>query len=128
MPELSDRIFSALDDAVAQEVGERLRQVAKNIPPGSGPPALPANFEDSLRRLKMLHAQVKVLVSRTFAGASIAPSAILSLNALQGAPAIETIEAQGSDEGARPTTGPREATPGLARHSKKRATKKKRQA
>ena len=66
MSDLSSRLLNALDDAVAGEVGARLRQAAQNIPPGSGAPALPAHFEQSLQRLRMLHAQVKVIVGKTF--------------------------------------------------------------
>jgi hypothetical protein len=47
MSDLSSRILNALDEAVAQEVGARLRQAAQNVPPGSGAPALPAHFEES---------------------------------------------------------------------------------
>ena len=60
MSDLSSRVLNALDEAVAQEVGARLRQAVQNVPPGSGVPALPAHFEESLQRLKTLYAQVKV--------------------------------------------------------------------
>jgi hypothetical protein len=91
MSALSSRILNALDDAVAAEVGARLRQAAQNVPPGSGAPALPAHFEQSLQRLKTLHAQVKVIVGKTFgdaAGAAIPTNAVLSLTAPQDSPAL----------------------------------------
>jgi hypothetical protein len=74
MSDLPSRILNALDEAVAQEVGARLRQVAQNVPRGSGAPILPDHFEQSLQRLRTLHAQVKVIVRKTFGedGASLA--------------------------------------------------------
>jgi hypothetical protein len=66
MSDLSTRILNALDEAVAQEVGARLRQAAQNVPTGSARPTLPAQFEESLKRLKALYTQVKAIVDRTF--------------------------------------------------------------
>jgi hypothetical protein len=127
MSDLSSRILNALDEAVAQEVGARLRQAAQNVPPGSGAPALPAHFEESLQRLKTLHAQVKVVVHRTFtdAGRGTMPTnAILSLSAPQDSPALK-MDAQASERTARPAVRERQAKHGSAGHSKKRAMKKK---
>ena len=56
MSDLSSRILNALDEAVAAEVGARLRQAAQNVPPGSGAPALSAHFEQDSPALKMLDA------------------------------------------------------------------------
>ena len=87
MSDLSSRILNALDEAVAAEVGARLRQAAQNVPPGGGAPALPAHFEQSLQRLRTLRAQVKVIVGKTFgdaAGAAIPTNAVLNLAAPQG--------------------------------------------
>jgi hypothetical protein len=67
MSDLSSRILAALDEAVAQEVGARLRQAAQNVPSGTSAPVLPKQFEQSLQRLRTLHAQVKVIVGKTFA-------------------------------------------------------------
>ena len=64
MSDLSSRILTALDEAVAQEVGARLRQAAQNVPSGSNAPTLPKQFEQSLQRLRTLHAQVKALLVR----------------------------------------------------------------
>ena len=103
MSDLS-RILNALDEAVAQEVGARLVQAAKNVPPGSGAPALPSHFEESLQRLKTLHAQVKVIVGRTFGDAmsgAIPNSAVLSLTAPQDSPAQKISDAQASERTAR---------------------------
>jgi hypothetical protein len=103
MPDLSSCILNALDDAVAAEVGARLRQAAQNVPPGSGAPALPAHFEQSLQRLRTLHAQVKVIVGKTFgdaAGAAIPTNAVLSLTAPQDSPALKMLDA--SERTARP--------------------------
>jgi len=38
MSDLSSRILTALDEAVAQEVGARLRQAAQNVPSGGSAP------------------------------------------------------------------------------------------
>jgi hypothetical protein len=103
MSDLSSRILNALDDAVAAEVGARLRQAAQNVPPGSGAPALPAHFEQSLQRLRTLHAQVKVIVGKAFgdaAGAAIRANAVLSLTAPQDSPALKVLDA--SERTARP--------------------------
>ena len=56
MSDLSSRILNALGEAVAAEVGARLRQAAQNVPPGSGAPALSAHFEQDSPALKMLDA------------------------------------------------------------------------
>jgi hypothetical protein len=69
MSDLSSRILVALDEAVAQEVGARLRQAAQNVPSGSSAPPLPKHFEQSLQRLRTLHAQVKAIVGKTFGDA-----------------------------------------------------------
>jgi hypothetical protein len=112
MPQLSDHILTALDDAVAQEVGARLRQVALNVPPGSGAPALPAHFEESLQRLKTLHAQAKILVGKIFGDAAVGAisSKEFNLTAFQNSPALETLDARAD----------------LAGHSNKSVMKKKR--
>ena len=94
MSDLSSRILNALDDAVAAEVGARLRQAAQNVPPGGGAPALPAHFEQSLQRLRALHGQVKVIVGKTFGdavGAAIPTK--LSLTAPQDSPALKMLDA-----------------------------------
>ena len=86
MSDLSSRILTALDEAVAQEIGARLRQAAQNVPSGSSAPALPKHFEQSLQRLRTLHAQVKVIIGKTFADAVGGNSAVLSLTALEHPP------------------------------------------
>jgi transposase len=118
MAELSSHILTALDDAVAQEVGARLLQVAKNTPRGGSPPALPIAFEEGLKRLKTLHQQVRLLVERIFADAgsgTVASGALLSLPGLQQLTALETRASSASDETAL-NAGP-EGKHGLARHS-----------
>ena len=89
MSDLSSRILNALDEAVAAEVGARLRQAAQNVPPGGGAPALPAHFEQSLQRLRTLHAQVKVIVGKTFGDAVGG----LSLTAPQDSLALKMLDA-----------------------------------
>lgn len=121
MSGLSSRILNALDEAVAQEVGARLRQAAQNVPPGSGAPALPAHFEQSLQRLKILHVQAKVIVSKTFGNAV---GGVIPTNTL---PVLKILDAQPSEGTAHAAVRDREAKHGLARHSKKRAMKKKRE-
>jgi hypothetical protein len=69
MSDLSSRILVALDEALAQEVGARLRQAAQNVPSGTSAPALPKQFEQGLQRLRRLHAQVKAVVGKTFGDA-----------------------------------------------------------
>ena len=86
MSDLSSRILTALDEAVVQEVGARLRQAAQNVPSGSTAPALPKHFEQSLQRLRTLHAQVKVIIGKTFADAVGGNTAVLSLTAPQDSP------------------------------------------
>ena len=86
MSDLSSRILTALDEAVAQEVGARLRQAAQNVPSGSNAPALPKQFEQSLHRLRTLHAQVKVMIGKTFGDAVGGNSAVLGLTALEDSP------------------------------------------
>ena len=96
MSDLSSRILIALDEAIAQEVGARLRQAAQNVPSGGRVPALPEHFEQSLQRLRTLHAQVKVIVARTFGdavGGAIPTNAVLSLTAPQGLPAPRMLDA-----------------------------------
>jgi hypothetical protein len=97
MSDLSTRILNALDEAVAQEVGARLRQAAQNVPTGSARPTLPAQFEESLKRLKALYTQVKAIVDRTFGDPVIAAtstSTAQTLRALRSSPALETLEVQ----------------------------------
>jgi hypothetical protein len=118
MSDLSSRILNALDEAVAQEVGARLRQAAQNVPLESGAPALPAHFEESLQRLKTLYARVKVIVSKTF-GDGVGDA--IPTNS----PALEMLDTQASERTARSAVQEREAKHGLARHSEKRAIKKK---
>jgi|SRR5262245_5853951 len=86
MSDLSSRILTALDEAVAQEVGARLRQAAQNVPSGTSAPALPKHFEQSLQRLRTLHAQVKVIIGKTFGDAVAGNNAVLSLTAFQDSP------------------------------------------
>src|SRR5215467_3845164 len=96
MSDLSSRIFVALDEAVAQEVGARLRQAAQNVPAGTSAPALPKQFEQSLQRLRTLHAQVKAIVGKTFgdaAGGKMPNTAGLRLTALEELPALKLLEA-----------------------------------
>lgn len=96
MSDLSSRILVALDEAVAQEVGARLRQAAQNVPSGPSAPALPKQFEQSLQRLRTLHAQVKAIVGKTFADAvdcKISNNAGLRLTAPRDVPALKTREA-----------------------------------
>lgn len=93
MSDLSSRILTALDEAVAQEVGARLRQAAQNVPSGSSAPALPKHFEQSLQRLRTLHAQVKVIIGKTFGDAVGGNSAVLSLTALEDSPARRNASA-----------------------------------
>jgi hypothetical protein len=117
MPDLPARILSALDDALAQEIGARLRQAALNSPPASGgATALPPRFEEGLLRLKAMHAQAKVLVRKTFEAAengALAKSGTLS--SLQK-PVLKTIGDELPERGARsPKT--------IRRNSKKRTTK-----
>jgi hypothetical protein len=104
MSDLSSRILVALDEAVAQEVGARLRQAAQNVPSGSNAPALPKHFEQSLQRLRTLHAQVKVIVGKTFGDAvdgKISNNAGLSLTAPQDVPALKMLEASAPGRTAR---------------------------
>ena len=100
MSDLSSRILNALDEAVAVEVGARLRQEAQNVPPGGGAPALPAHFEQSLQRLRTLHAQVKVIVGKTFGDAVGG----LRLTAPQDSLALKMLDAS------ERTTPPRKKT------------------
>ena len=93
MSDLSSRILTALDEAVAQEVGARLRQAAQNVPSGSNAPTLPKQFEQSLHRLRTLHAQVKAIVGKTFADAVGGNTAVLSLTALGDSPARRNASA-----------------------------------
>ena len=95
MSDLSSRILVALDEAVAQEVGARLRQAAQNVPSGTSAPALPKQFEQSLQRLRTLHAQVKAIVGKTFGDAS--NNAGLSLTARGDVPALTMLEASASE-------------------------------
>ena len=75
MSDLSSRILNALDEAVAAEVGARLRQAAQNVPPGSGAPALPAHFEQDSPALKMLDASERAARPRKKRGAKrVAPN------------------------------------------------------
>ena len=103
MSDLSSRILAALDEAVAQEVGARLRQAAQNVPSGSSAPALPKQFEQSLQRLRTLHAQVKAIVGKTFADGvdrKIANNEALGLTAPRDLPALKMRDA--SRPGRRP--------------------------
>jgi hypothetical protein len=103
MSDLSSRILVALDEAVAQEVGARLRQAAQNVPSGPSAPALPKQFEQSLQRLRTLHAQVKAIVGKTFADAldrKISNNAGLGLTAPRDLSALKMLEA--SAPGRRP--------------------------
>jgi hypothetical protein len=96
MSDLSSRILVALDEAVAQEVGARLRQAAQNVPAGTSAPALPKQFEQSLQRLRTLHAQVKAIVGKTFADAvdrKTSNTAGRSLTARGDMPAMKMLEA-----------------------------------
>jgi hypothetical protein len=96
MSDLSSRILVALDEAVAQEVGARLRQAAQNVPSGTSAPALPNQFEQSLQRLRALHAQVKAIVGKTFGDAvdrKISNTAGLGLTARGDVPALKMLEA-----------------------------------
>src|SRR5262249_15572069 len=96
MSDLSSRILVALDEAVAQEVGARLRQAAQNVPSGTSAPALPKQFEQSLQRLRTLHAQVKAIVGKTFGdavGGKISNNAGLSLTARGNVPPLKLLEA-----------------------------------
>ena len=102
MSDLPSRIFNALDEAVAQEVGARLRQVAQNVPPGSGAPVLPDHFEQSLQRLRTLHAHVKVIVRKTF-GEGGATDALVSLATPQDSPALKMLDVTSRKRKARPT-------------------------
>ena len=95
MSDLSSRILVALDEAVAQEVGARLRQAAQNVPSGSNAPTLPKQFEQSLHRLRTLHAQVKAIVGKTFADAVGGNTAVLSLTALEHPPTRRNASAPG---------------------------------
>jgi len=100
MSDLSSRILVALDEAVAQEVGARLRQAAQNVPSGTSAPALPKQFEQSLQRLRTLHAQVKAIVGKTFGDAvdrKISNNAGLSLTARGDVPALTMLEASASE-------------------------------
>jgi hypothetical protein len=83
MSDLSSRILVALDEAVAQEVGARLRQAAQNVPAGTSAPALPKQFEQSLQRLRTLHAQVKAIVRKTFGDAGLSLTARGDVQALK---------------------------------------------
>jgi hypothetical protein len=125
MTTLSDHILVALDDAVAQEVGARLRQAALNIPAGSGAPVLPDHFAEGLQRLKTLHAQAKVVVDKVFGGA-ISTRTALNFSALQGLSASETPDGRAPKRTVRRAVQKRDASHGLAEHSTKRAIKKKR--
>lgn len=103
MSDLSSRILVALDEAVAQEVGARLRQAAQNVPSGPSAPALPKQFEQSLQRLRTLHAQVKAIVGKTFADAvdrKNSNNAGLRLTAPRNVPAMKMRDA--SPPGRRP--------------------------
>ena len=107
MSDLSSRILAALDEAVAQEVGARLRQAAQNVPSGSSAPALPKHFEPSLQRLRTLHAQVKAIVGKTFGealGGTTPPNAALSLTGPSRLPAPKTLDASGPERRPRRRT------------------------
>jgi hypothetical protein len=96
MSDLSSRILVALDEAVAQEVGARLRQAAQNVPVGTSAPALPKQFEQSLQRLRTLHAEVKAIVGKTFADAvdrKNSNTAGRGLTARGDVPALKMVEA-----------------------------------
>jgi hypothetical protein len=55
---------------------------------------LPKQFEQSLQRLRTLHAQVKAIVGKTFAdGVDRKTSAELGLTARRGRPAVKMREA-----------------------------------
>ena len=128
MTTLSDHILTALDDAVAQEVGARLRQAAVNIPAGSGAPVLPDHFAESFQRLKTLHTQAKVVVDKVFGGegGTISTRTALNFSALQNLSAGETPDGRAPKRTARRAVQKRDANHGLAGHSNKRAIKKKR--
>ena len=107
MSDLSSRILVALDEAVAQEVGARLRQAAQNVPAGTSARALPKQFEQSLQRLRTLHAQVKVIVGRTFAdgvGDKIPTTARLGLTAPEDFPVPKMRDASGPERRPRHPT------------------------
>jgi hypothetical protein len=70
--------------------------------PGSGAPVLPDHFEQSLQRLKTLHAQVKVIVRKTF-GEGGATDALLSLATPPLSPALKMLDAPSPKRTARPT-------------------------
>lgn len=89
MSDLSSRILVALDEALAQEVGARLRQAAQNVPSGTSAPALPKQFEQSLQRLRTLHALVKAVVGKTFADA-VPALKMREASAAEGAPRRRT--------------------------------------
>src|SRR5919198_1791452 len=112
MSDLPSRIFNALDEAVAQEVGARLRQVAQNVPRGGGAPVLPDHFEQGLQRLRTLHAQVKVIVRKTF-GEGGDTDALLSLAPSQDSSGLEMLDAPSPKRTARRTV-----------HKKKRDAKR----
>ena len=122
MPDLPARILSALDDALAQEIGARLRQAALNSPPASsGVTALPPRFEEGLLRLKTMHAQAKVLVRKTFEGAestAIARSATFSSSSSLQKQVLETVD----DELPKRVARPSKTKHGLPRISKKGTT------
>ena len=107
MSDLSSRILVALDEAVAQEVGARLRQAAQNVPSGTSAPALPKQFEQSLQRLRTLHAQVKAIVGKTFGDAvdrKISNNAGLSLTARGDVPALKVLDASAPERTPRRRT------------------------
>jgi hypothetical protein len=122
MSQLSERMLSALDEAVAQEVGVRLRQAALNLPSTGSAPTLPDHFEQGLQRLKMLHAQAKILVGKTFGdavGRALSTDAIGSLSALQ---APGSLASTGT---ARHATRESKVKHGMTRRRNKRAMRKK---
>jgi hypothetical protein len=127
MTTLSDHILAALDDAVAQEVGARLRQAALT-PAGSGAPVLPDRFAEGLQRLKTLHTQAKVVVDKVFGGegGAISTRSALNFSALQSLSAGETPDGRAPKRTARRAVQKRDANHGLAGRSNKRAIKKKR--
>jgi hypothetical protein len=129
MPDLPTRILSALDEALAQEIGARLRQAALNSPPSSGgATTLPPRFEEGLLRLKTMHAQAKVLVRKTFAAAesgALQTSAVLNLSGSQENQVFEAPSYKDQGGAARPVIARRSMKRGLPRQPKKRAAKKK---
>jgi hypothetical protein len=132
MSELHVRILDALDDALAQEIGARLRQAALNNPPRTGgAAALPDRFEDGLLRLKAMHAQAKMLVRKVFEGdgnVGIAHAPAPSSSAFGERSLSKTRNAEMTRETARPVEPQRKIKPVVPRRSKKRAARKPRQA